>query len=139
MEVNHGPRPAYPTHETIIDQLRRHVAHTPDAPAVVAPEGEHSDGSRLTMSYAELWAAVHRAALGLVHVCGDRSLPATHPHPRAESQSHHAHARAHPQACPCPCPCPSPAGDAPPGGWVLIALPQGVQQVCAVWATLAAG
>ena len=65
MEVNHGPRPPYDATETVVDQLRRHVARTPDAPAVVLPEGEQQEGVRLTLSYAELWEIVLGVAQAL--------------------------------------------------------------------------
>ena len=98
-EVNHGERPPYPSHETLLDRLRRNVEATPDATALLVPEGEfQDDGERLELSYAEMWAAIVAVAHELT---------------RADARSGTR--------------------------WVLVVLPQGLQQVIAVWGVMAAG
>ena len=51
-EVNHGPRPPYPSDETLVDLLVRHARDTPAAIALAVPEGEQTDGARLELSCA---------------------------------------------------------------------------------------
>ncbi len=98
-EPNHGVRPAYPSHETILDQLHLHVTHTPDALALVVPEGDADDSDRIELSYVHLWSLVGQVASALVAA--------------------------------------RPRGDGVP--WVILVLPQGLQQVVAVWGTLRSG
>jgi non-ribosomal peptide synthetase component F len=43
-EINHGPRPPFPSDKTIVDLLWQNARRTPDALALVLPEGERSDG-----------------------------------------------------------------------------------------------
>ncbi len=97
-ETNHGPRPPYPSHSTILDMLRQHVADTPDALALVLTEGEHVDGTRREVTYGEMWEHVAQIARALRN-----------------------------------------AGACSGSRWVMIVLPEGLQQVCAVWGVMAAG
>ena len=99
MEPNHGERPPYPSDETVIDQLRRNVQRTPAAIALVVPEGDADNQSRLELSYEEMWVTIGRVAQQI------------------------AAARSH-------------GGS---GHWVMLVLPQGLQQVVAVWGTLLSG
>ena len=97
-ETNHGPRPDFPRDLTIIDLLRQHAAATPDAPALVLPEGERRDGVRREVTYAEMWAHVRQIASALVRAGARRG-----------------------------------------SRWVMVVLPEGLAQVCAVWGVMAAG
>lgn len=65
MEVNHGLRPDYPLHTTVVDQLRNQVTTAPHKVAIVLPEGEFVDGIRTEVSYTELWDTVNSIASSL--------------------------------------------------------------------------
>lgn len=94
-ETNHGPRPPFPDDLTILDMLRQHATHTPDALALVLTEGEGLDGTRREVTYREMWDYVAQIARTLRH-----------------------------------------AGACSGSRWVMIVLPEGLQQVCAVWGVI---
>lgn len=99
-ENNHGPRPPFPSDLTILDLLAQHATATPDALALVLPEGERSPpgGVRREVPYREMKEYVDQVAWALTGA-------------NARSGSR----------------------------WVMIVLPEGLAQVCAVWGVLAAG
>ena len=97
-EPNHGPRPPYPSDQTMLDALYSHVTSTPDAIALVAPEGDVGHPLRLEISYAEMWSIVSRGAAAFTAA-------------RLRGSS----------------------------GWVILVLPQGLQQIIAVWSVLLSG
>ena len=94
-ELNHGVRPPYPSNETVLDQLHRHVLCTPLALALIVPEGDSEQRNRLELSYAQTWALVSDVA-SVIRAA------------RARDRS----------------------------DWVILVLPQGLQQVITVWAIL---
>ena len=95
MEVNHGPRPPYPSGETVVDLLRRHAERTPSAVALVLPEGEHQEGTghRLAIDYDAMFLSVESVASQLL---GAAAVAATRDN-----------------------------GAIPPTKWVMLVLPQG--------------
>lgn len=97
-ETNHGPQPPFPNELTILDLLQEHSRTTPNALALVLPEGERQDGVRHEVLYREMWDHVTQIAGALG---------------RANARSG--------------------------SRWVMIVLPEGLAQVCAVWGVMAAG
>jgi hypothetical protein len=65
-EVNHGPRPPFPSEQTVVDLLWQHAHRTPTALALVLPEGERVDGLRREVTYGEMAACVRQAAAELL-------------------------------------------------------------------------
>ena len=65
VEPNHGPHPEYPSTLTVLDRLQQHVNDTPQAVALVLPEGEFTQGARLELSYSSMWSSIEDTAMQL--------------------------------------------------------------------------
>ncbi len=117
---NHGPRPDYPKSKTVVDLLREHARETPLSHALVVPEGENSDGVRLTVTYAEMYAAVTRGARDIL-----AAISATHSldSKRKSANAHAGWPEPHELTMMLD---PSITVD----HWIILVLPQGLAQVC---------
>lgn len=126
-EVNHGLRPIYPRTETVVDLLVRHANDKPLSSALVVPEGEHTDGHRLTINYNEMHTIVVRAARNLLDTIAVAPCQ-LQDNDRSPSRK---------QDWPPPIEL---TGALDPNNtsnhWVIVVLPQGLAQVVAVWTVL---
>ena len=120
----------YPHTQTIVDLLQQHAKNIPHSSALVVPEGEHTDGHRLTISYSEMHTMVVRAAHNLL----DAVAAASH-HSGNNDASFCAH-RGN-KLWPAPRELTRALDpDHTSNHWVILVLPQGLAQVVAVWAVL---
>ena len=112
-ETNHGPRPAFPSHLTVLDLLSHHAMATPDARALVALS---TTARSAELTFADMQASVSRAAgtLAGALAAAASKLPAPAV-PPSDSSAAAAAANAR---------------------WVMIVLPEGLEQVLAVWSVM---